>query len=846
MKQLIAGILAHVDAGKTTLSEGMLYRTGQIRKLGRVDHRDTFLDTHALERERGITIFSKQARLRTDDLDLTLLDTPGHVDFSGEMERVLPVLDCAILVISGLDGVQAHTETLWELLARYKVPAFLFVTKMDAALRSREELMAELRTHLSEGCLDFSARDDEALALLDEEALERYMESGAVTDGDVVRLIRERKLFPVCFGSGLKLTGVEEFLGVLARYAPVPSYPETFGARVYKIARDGQGNRLTYMKITGGRLAVRDPIRYRPAGGDADMEEKAAQLRLYSGAKFDTAAVVPAGGVCAVTGLSGTWPGQGLGFEADSRPPLLTPALSYRVELPKGATARDMLPKLRLLEEEEPLLRVAWIEQLQEIHVQLMGAVQLDVLKSLIRDRFDVEVEFGAGRILYRETIAGPVEGVGHCEPLRHYAEVHLLLEPGDRGSGLVFDSAVSEDALDLNWQRLILTHLEEKQHRGVLTGSPITDMKITLIAGRAHLKHTEGGDFRQATYRAVRQGLMGAESVLLEPYYAFRLDVPAEQIGRAISDIHAMGGAHGSPEAEGDRMILTGTAPVAAMADYGAELAAYTRGRGRFSCRMEGYQPCRNPEAVIAGIGYDPEADLENTPDSVFCAHGAGFVVKWDQVPEYMHLESALRAPAPEPLPAPRIRPRNLDIDEKELEAILEREFGPIRRKSYTPPTVNSALAVEYQARKKAQRIIVDGYNVIFAWEDLRALAEKSIDAARARLVDMLASYRGYTRAEVVLVFDAYRVPGGAGARYNDAKLHIAYTKEGETADMYIERLLGEIGKNESVRVVTSDALIQLSALRTGVERVSSRDFQTEVRWVLEQIDNIVKESQS
>ena len=845
MKKIVVGILAHVDSGKTTLSEAMLYLTGRIRKLGRVDHRDTFLDTHTLERERGITIFSKQARLATDELELTLLDTPGHIDFSGETERTLPAMDYAILVISGTDGVQAHTETLWELLGRYRVPTFIFVTKMDASQRTEDSLLSELRERLDDACLVPDRTDPETLAMLDEGLLDVYMETGDVSRAELSRLIRERKLFPVMFGSGLKLQGVEEFLRLLETYTEEPSYGTEFAARVYKIARDLQGNRLTYLKLTGGTLSVRDSITYTPPGG-TPVSEKAAQLRLYSGARFETAQTVSAGDVCAVTGLTATWPGQGLGAETDGLPPLLSPALGYRVILPPGCDARTVLPKLRLLEEEEPLLRVVWQSGTQDIQVQLMGAVQLDVLKALIQERFDIAVEFGQGQILYRETIAGPVEGVGHFEPLRHYAEVHLLLEPGERGSGIVTESRVSEDDLDLNWQRLILTHLEEKKHLGVLTGSPLTDVRISLIAGRAHLKHTEGGDFRQATYRAVRQGLMQAESVLLEPYYAFRLDVPAECIGRAISDVHAMGGEHGTPETSGDRMILTGSAPVAAMADYMTEVAAYTGGRGRFSCRVDGYRPCRNAQDVIEALGYDPEADLDNTPDSVFCAHGAGFVVKWRDVPTYMHLDSGLgrSSQAGDP-PAPRVYARNLDIDEKELEAIMEREFGPIRRKTYTAPVVNSAISVEFSAKKKKERLIVDGYNVIFSWEDLKALAEKSIDAARARLIDIMASYRGYTRSEVVLVFDAYRVPGGQGAKYNDAKLHIAFTKEGETADMYIERLVGEIGKNESVRVVTSDSLIRLSALRSGVLRTSSREFKAEVDWVLEQIGQIVKKTQ-
>ena len=847
MKKLIIGLCAHVDAGKTTLAEALLFATGSIRKLGRVDHRNTFLDTHMLERERGITIFSKQARLSTGTTELTLLDTPGHVDFSGETERVLPVLDYAVLVISGTDGIQAHTETIWALLERYAVPTFVFVTKMDASSAPADELLVEI-CRLSDRCRDLSRRGGEAeeeLALLDEGLLDRYMETGSVSDGDIASLIRERKLFPVCFGSGLKLDGVEHFLDCLERFTTEPVYPERFGARVFKIARDLKGNRLTYLKVTGGTLRVRDALRYTPLHGSEEIEEKAAQLRLYSGAKYETAEYVSAGSVCAVVGLSATWPGQGIGAQIDSLPPLLTPALGYRLILPKGTEPRTVLPKLRELEEEEPLLHIAWNETLKEIQIQLMGAVQIDVLKRLISDRFDLEAGVDAGRILYRETISAAVEGVGHFEPLRHYAEVHLLLEPGEPGSGLIFDSRVSEDDLDLNWQRLILTHLEEKQHLGVLTGSPITDMRITLVAGRAHLKHTEGGDFRQATYRAVRQGLMHAESVLLEPYYAFRLEVPADQLGRAISDIHGMGGSHASPETDGERAILTGTAPVSVMAGYAQEVAAYTRGRGRFSCHVEGYRPCRQQEVVVAELGYDPEADIENTPDSVFCAHGAGFTVKWRDVPEYMHLDSGLRRTPSENSPAPKLMRRNLDIDEKELEAIMEREFGPIRRPVYSEPVVNSAVGVQMQARRRKEWVIVDGYNLIYAWDKLRALADKDVDIARKRLTDKLVSYRAYTKNEVVLVFDAYNVPGGTGSKYRDAKLRVVFTKEGETADMYIERLVDEIGKNEAVRVVTSDSLIRLTALRSGVLRTSSGEFVNEVEWTLEQISAAIRRSQ-
>lgn len=845
MKKLVVGILAHVDAGKTTLSEGMLYTAGKIKKLGRVDHRNTYLDTHELERARGITIFSKQAILTWEDMDITLLDTPGHADFSGEMERALQVLDYAILVISGTDGVQAHTETLWGLLKRYNIPTFVFVTKMDVANMTKDELLDDLQSHLSEGCMTLDNRDDEAMAMLDEDVLEAYMERGSVTDGDIAALVGKRALFPCFFGSGLKLEGVEALLRALETYTIAPSYPDIFAGTVYKIARDNQGNRLTYIKVTGGTLNIRAPIRYVPLRGSEAMEEKISQIRLYSGLKYDTADSVPAGGVCAVLGLSKSYPGQGLGAQENASTPLLEPALGYRIELPKGCDAKTMLPKLKQLEEEDPLLRILWQPALGEIQVQLMGAVQIEVLKSLIKERFDTDVQIGQGRILYRETIEDTVEGVGHYEPLKHYAEVHLLLEPGEPGSGILLDTACSEDALALNWQRLILTHLEEKQHIGVLTGAPITDIKITLIAGRAHLKHTEGGDFRQATYRAVRQGLMQAKSVLLEPYYEFRLEVPAEHIGRAISDVHAMGGEHGSPETVGDRMVLTGTAPVSAMADYMTEVMAYTRGRGRFSCHTAGYQPCKNAESVIFEAGYDPEADVENTPDSVFCAHGAGFNVKWNDVPEYMHLESGLKKEQPDEEYISKVRTRNLNIDEKELEAIMLREFGPIRRAVYSAPKVNSAVGIELSAKKKKEHLIVDGYNVIFAWEELKDLAKDNLGLARAKLIDLLANYQGFTKSQVVIVFDGYKVSGNTGTRQTQSGVHIAYTKENETADMYIERLANEIGKNESVRVVTSDALIRLSALRSGVLRTGSREFKNEVDWVLEQIRDIVKKSQ-
>ena len=646
MKQLVLGILAHVDAGKTTLSEALLYRTGAIRDLGRVDHKNAHLDTHTLERARGITIFSRQARLPLGDTAVTLLDTPGHVDFSAEMERTLQVLDYAVLVISGTDGVQAHTETLWQLLRRYRVPVFVFVTKMDLPGADRAALMADLRAHLSGACVDFTDPDPEQIALCDEAALEQYLDTGALPDETVRALIRSRKLFPCLFGSGLKLTGVDAFLAALERYAAPPEYPAEFGARVFKIMRDAQGNRLTCLKVTGGQLRVRAPLTYFPRGADTPVQEKVNAIRLYSGEKFESAETVPAGGVCAVQGLTQTYPGQGLGSAAASMPPSLEPVLTYRIGLPPDVDARAFLPRLRQLEEEDPQLHIVWDETLREIHVQLMGTVQIEVLKSLIRERFDVDVQVDSGRILYQETIAAPVEGVGHFEPLRHYAEVHLLLEPAERGTGLTFDTACSEDVLDRNWQRLIMQHFQEREHLGVLTGSPITDMRITLLTGRAHLKHTEGGDFRQATYRAIRQGLMEAKKKgdcrLLEPWYGFRLEVPQDMVGHAMADIQRMSGTFDTPTGDGEYMVLNGTAPVSEMRDYAMDVNAYTHGRGHLSCVFAGYQPCHNADEVIENMAYDPESDLENTPDSVFCAHGAGYPVKWYKVPEFMHLDYA------------------------------------------------------------------------------------------------------------------------------------------------------------------------------------------------------------
>lgn len=821
MNKTVIGILAHVDAGKTTLAEAMLYRTGRLRKLGRVDRGDTAMDTHTLERERGITIFASQAVMNTQKLEITLLDTPGHVDFSSETERTLQVLDYAVLVISGIDGVQAHTRTLWKLLSVYSVPTFIFVTKMDFARRSREELIAELQEELSDNCIDFCSDKDEALAMCREDILEKYLNGETVTDEQTAELVKSRLAFPCYFGSGLKTEGIDELIEGFDRYILPSVYPETFGAKVFKISHDPQGNRLTHMKITGGSLRVRDSIK------TGKGEEKAGQIRIYSGAKFSSADEMPAGGICAVMGLCDTHNGQGLGYEASSGNPVLEPVMNYRVILPEGCDAKAFMPKLKLLEEEDPQLRITWNSHLQEIYVGLMGEVQTEILKSLISERFNIDVGFDHGRVLYKETISNTVEGVGHYEPLRHYAEVHLIIEPLPRGSGMKFSSACSEDSLDRNWQRLIRLHLEEKQHLGVLTGSPLTDIKITLAAGRAHIKHTEGGDFRQATYRAVRQGLMQAESKLLEPYYNFRLEIPPEQLGRAINDIRMRSGTFESPEDSGAMTLLRGRAPVTALNDYASEVAAYTGGRGRLSLEPAGYDDCHNAEKVIEEFNYSPESDLENTPDSVFCAHGGGFGVKWDKVPEYMHLESCLKKSRPY---EPDVNRRNLHIDDKELKAILEREFGPEKYTLHRPnpkPVCEESKTVEIDI---TQCVIVDGYNVIFAWDDLRTLAETGLESARERLMNILCNYSAFTKNEVILVFDAYKVPGNNGKRFDFNNIHIVYTKERELGDVYIEKLVSKIGKNHRVRVVTSDGLIQLSAVRFGVLRMSAAEFEREV----------------
>jgi len=851
-KQIVLGILAHVDSGKTTLSEAMLYRAGVTRRLGRVDHKDAFLDTDALEKARGITIFSKQALLTAGDTDITLLDTPGHVDFSTETERTLQVLDYAVLVVSGTDGVQSHTETLWRLLRRYHVPTFVFVNKMDLPGMERQELLAQLNRRLGEGFVDFGAEQadrDEALALCDENLMDRMLDAGQLQDADLIPAIARRHVFPCWFGAALKLEGVDTLLDGLDRYTrPAPAL-EAFGAKVFKVSQDEQGARLTWLRVTGGELKVKAQLT-----GEADGEpwaEKANQLRLYSGAKYTLAEAIGPGQVCAVTGLTKARPGEGLGAERDSDLPVLEPVLSYQVLLPEGADVHAALGKLHRLEEEEPQLHVVWNETLGEIHVQLMGEIQLEVLRSLLAERFGLEVEFGPGGILYKETITEPMEGVGHYEPLRHYAEVHLKLEPLPRGSGMQFAADCREEVLDKNWQRLVLTHLEEKQHLGVLTGSPLTDVKITLIAGRAHLKHTEGGDFRQATYRAVRQGLMLAKSQLLEPWYAFRLEVPAENIGRAMSDIQRMEGTFDPPESGEETAVLTGFAPVSTMRSYPMEVVSYTRGRGHLSLTLDGYRPCHNAQEVIAAIGYEPEHDLDNPADSVFCAHGAGFVVPWDQVRSHMHVDSGWgKSTRPEQeaaVPQRRAMAYRATLEEDaELLKIFERTYGPIKRDplaAFRP--VQKRERPDFAAEQweiAPEYLLVDGYNIIFAWDELNALSKESLDAARHKLMDILCNYQGFQKCVLILVFDAYRVPGSPGSIEQYHNIHVVYTKEAETADMFIERVTHEIGRNRRVRVATSDGMEQIIILGHGALRVSARMFHEEVQNVEKQIRALVQ----
>ena len=863
MKKLVVGILAHVDAGKTTLSEGMLYVSGAVRKLGRVDHQNAFLDTDALERQRGITIFSKQAVFTLPTVEVTLLDTPGHVDFSSEMERTLQVLDCAILVISGTDGVQGHTQTLWKLLERYHIPTLLFVNKMDLDGADRAGCLAQLRERLHDGCVDFTQEREgetlqEQVAMCEEATLERYLETGTVEDGDIRRLIRERRLFPCWFGSALRLEGVEAFLEGLERYAPIPDYPADFGAQVYKIGRDAQGGRLTYLKVTGGSLKVKDLLSggTGDAGGEAPWEEKADQIRIYSGERFQTTDRAEAGTVCAVTGLTHTRAGESLGSARPMQLPMLEPVLTYRLNLPEGADPHTALRRLRELEEEDPQLHILWNESLREIHLQLMGEVQLEILRAIIEERFGLSVTFDTGSILYKETIAAPVEGVGHFEPLRHYAEVHLLLEPGPRGSGMCFATACSEDMLDRNWQRLVLTHLAERVHLGVLTGSPITDMKITLVAGRSHAKHTEGGDFRQATYRAVRQGLMEAESILLEPWYDVRLEVPAAQVGRAMSDLQRRGGTMEPPETVGEYAVLTGRAPVAGMRDYAAEVAAYTRGQGRLFCTLSGYEPCHNAQQVVEEIGYDPERDVEHTPDSVFCTHGAGYVVKWDQVKAQMHVESGLMLREEEPeisesQPRREARYTGSLAEDAELQAIYERTYGKVERDAFRPqpkaPARTSLDESRYNVRTQnrgPEYLLVDGYNIIHAWDELKELARADLSAARKALMDILSNYQGFRKCEVIVVFDAYKVKGNPGSVSKYHNIHVVYTKEAETADNYIEKVTYELGRKYRVRVATSDGVEQLIILGHGALRVSARMFRMEIEQAEGQIADLIAQN--
>ncbi|WP_156182356.1 translation factor GTPase family protein [Faecalibacterium prausnitzii] len=846
-KQLVIGILAHVDSGKTTLSEALLYGTGTIRKLGRVDHKDAFLDTDALEKARGITIFSKQALFTAGNTDFTLLDTPGHVDFSTETERTLQVLDYAVLVISGTDGVQSHTETLWRLLRRYRIPTFVFVNKMDLPGPGREALLTQLNRRLGDGFVDFGAEQadrDEALALCDERLMETMLDRGSLTDTDLIPAIARRHVFPCWFGSALKLQGVDALVEGLDRYTrPAPAL-EAFGAKVFKVSQDEQENRLTWLRVTGGALKVKAQLT-----GEADGEpwaEKANQLRLYSGAKFTLAECIGPGQVCAVTGLTKARPGEGLGAERDSDLPVLEPVLSYQVLLPEGADVHAALGKLHRLEEEEPQLHVVWNETLGEIHVQLMGEIQLEVLKSLLAERYGLEVSFGPGGILYKETITEAMEGVGHYEPLRHYAEVHLKLEPLPRGSGMQFAADCREEVLDKNWQRLVLTHLEEKQHLGVLIGAPLTDVKITLIAGRAHLKHTEGGDFRQATYRAVRQGLMMADQIhktqLLEPWYAFRLELPSDNVGRAMNDIQNMGGTFDPPEtgADGDTTLLTGTAPASTMRSYPMEVVGYTRGRGHLTLTLDGYRPCHNAAEVIEAAGYEPERDLDNPADSVFCAHGAGFVVPWEQVRSHMHVDSGWGKTA-KTEEAVQARPRRMAAyratleEDAELLKIFEQTYGPIKRDPLAAfrPTQKRERP-DFNAEQweiQPESLLVDGYNIIFAWDELNALSKESLEAARHRLMDILCNYQGFKKCVLILVFDAYRVPGSPGSIEQYHNIHVVYTREAETADMFIERVTHEIGKGRRVRVATSDGMEQVIILGHGALRVSARMFHEEVQ---------------
>ncbi|WP_099466826.1 translation factor GTPase family protein [Konateibacter massiliensis] len=853
MRNLVIGILAHVDAGKTTLSESMLYLSGKIGKLGRVDNKDAYLDNYELERARGITIFSKQAMLEMGDIQVTLLDTPGHVDFSAEMERTLQVLDYAILVISGADGVQGHTKTLWRLLRFYEIPVFLFVNKMDQNGTDKEELMQDLRKQLDDNCVEFGSDKTEAfyeqLAMCDEEIMETFLETGRIETLHIQKAIIERKIFPCFFGSALKLDGVDNFMKGIEEYAAAPSYPKEFGARVYKIGRDEQGNRLTYMKLTGGKLKVKDSLK-----GNG-WEDKVNQIRLYSGQKFTAVNEIEAGLVCAVTGLGSTRAGEGLGMEENADLPVLEPVLSYQILLPEGCDPRVMLPKLRQIEEEEPELHIAWDEELQEIQAQIMGEVQTEILKSLIQSRFGIEVEFGAGRIVYKETIANTVEGVGHFEPLRHYAEVHLLLEPLEAGSGLEFKTRCSEDILGKSWQKLVLTHLQEKNHRGVLTGASITDMRITLVSGRAHNKHTEGGDFREATYRAVRQGLMEAESVLLEPYYAFQLELPKHLVGRAMTDIEKMHGISELAQTDGDMAVLTGSAPVSTMQNYQKEVIAYTQGMGRLFYSLKGYERCHNEAEVIESIGYDVLRDLQNPTGSVFCAHGAGFLVEWNEVKDYMHIESYFQL-RQEAEPKQRIvssAPEERWVTTEEIDQIINStSFANQGRKSVLkkqrPARQSYYKSVSYTNQPKETKeeyLLVDGYNIVFAWEELQELAKDNMDAARTKLMDIMSNYQAIRKCHIIVVFDAYRVQNHAEETIRYHNVHMVYTKEAQTADQYIERFAHANQSKYKIEVATSDGLQQIIIRGAGASLMSARELKLEVERANERVQQAYQEKQ-
>ena len=840
MRRSVIGILAHVDAGKTTLSEAMLFHSGEIRTLGRVDHKDAFLDTFEMERQRGITIFSKQAVIKLPELQISLLDTPGHVDFSAEMERTLDVLDAAILVINGSAGIQSHTITVWKLLRKRNIPTFLFINKMDLAGADKHNVLRDLSKSFGDGFVDFTDLDKEILAMCDEVLMEEFLETENISCDAVKAAISDCKAFPCWFGSALKLDGVTAFLEGLQTYAPVCNPHKEFGAKVYKISRDDQNYRLTYLKVTGGVLKVRDTLK------GSDWEEKVNQVRVYSGNKFKPINEAYPGDIVAVTGLTKTSPGQGLGCEAQGTSPSLEPVLNYRVILPDGYDSNKALLQFKQLEEEEPQLHVHWDPRLSEISVRLMGPIQLDILKDQFKARFDTDISFDQGSIIYRETIGNTVEGVGHYEPLRHYAEVHLILEPAERGSGLHITTTCSEDELDRNWQRLILTHIAEKIHLGVLTGSPITDMTITLASGKAHLKHTEGGDFRQATYRAIRQGLMQAESILLEPWYEFRLEVPQANIGRAMSDLQLLGAEYEPPEIYGDFALLVGKAPVSAMQDYPHEVIAYTRGLGRFSCSLSGYAPCKTQQQIVESIGYNPETDIENTPDSVFCSHGAGYNVKWNEVPDNMHLPSVLKDDEPEETPQILAR-RYVErlASDSELMAIFERTYGPVKTDRYyamqSAPKRTESSKPHKSPPKKAgpEYLLVDGYNIIFAWEDLKKLSEESLDLARSQLINRLRNYQGYLNSPVIIVFDAYKVKDGVGSIEHYGGLSVVYTKEAETADMYIEKTTHALAKQYRVRVATSDILEQVIILGSGARRISASAFEDEVK----NVENTIRE---